>query len=91
MEFGNDVKHRALKVILDALKERSVYTGTNPFIKHIKEAGLVVIIEGLAKDSQFSADADFILEYLSVENPEDSENKIENKAHNQENIDKEDN
>jgi len=85
-EFEDNLKLNALETVRIVLETETDATEKDSYIKEIKEAGLVEIIRGLAKDSDFSSNIHLILNYFSVENPEESEYKIED----QEDSDRED-
>ena len=88
-DFEDRLKQNALQAVRSVLETEVDNTEKESHVKEIKEAGLVEIIQNMAKDSDFSSNANLILDYFNIENPEEFEYKIETKK-NQEDRERED-
>lgn len=75
--FAKDLKQKALDTILIVL-ESETWDEERPHVNKIKEAGLVCILQYMAKDTEFRSEAEPILKCFSVENPIESESETEN-------------
>ncbi len=72
-DFEDDLKQNAVEAILNILKTKSDNATRDSWMEAIKkEAGLVEMIQDLAKDGEFSSNVELILNYFSVKNLEES-------------------